>query len=420
MNEEDGDLSNWNYFVSTFDSDESFICQSHSASETSPSSAFVSPSAARLSPSCGTDIPHVFEGCQPTPQPFWRSRNNFSSSTVPAANMRTEHHGDAMRLALQTATMTSTDSVRYNDESNRSDLSNFDHVPELNQAMLNAELEVAGLTTAGHVPAYVVVDPANPENIYLPMQRLSYRDADGPRSIVWGPVVLPIHLLSGSESLRLDNLPSRPTSATEAPLYESSFEKSWSPHNFLASTVVDDHVNMNELSPTMPNRQLALIASPFGLIHHETMPSFDLPLLDLPSSHGNSTSELGQHSAPSIDDSSLWLSGTGYGQGTVKPTKSDSKSPLPSARKKQSRKTQMDSTNNNSGPRILRPLTAYNYFFRDERDNIVTWKAEGLPPPRQDWTDEKRRALLEEHWFVDPVKEKRRHRKTHGKLGFAA
>jgi hypothetical protein len=67
---------------------------------------------------------------------------------------------------------------------------------------------------------------------------------------------------------------------------------------------------------------------------------------------------------------------------------------------------------------IIKPMTAYNYFFRDERCNIVQWKGEGLPSPVSDWSDEKQRALLCEHWFVDPVKGRRLHRKTEGKLGF--
>jgi hypothetical protein len=67
---------------------------------------------------------------------------------------------------------------------------------------------------------------------------------------------------------------------------------------------------------------------------------------------------------------------------------------------------------------IIKPMTAYNYFFRDERCNIVQWTGEGLPPPVTDWSDDKQRTLLYEHWFVDPAKGRRLHRKTEGKLGF--
>lgn len=30
---------------------------------------------------------------------------------------------------------------------------------------------------------------------------------------------------------------------------------------------------------------------------------------------------------------------------------------------------------------VHKPMSAYNYFFRDERHSIVEWKGEGLPPP---------------------------------------
>jgi Ni/Co efflux regulator RcnB len=67
---------------------------------------------------------------------------------------------------------------------------------------------------------------------------------------------------------------------------------------------------------------------------------------------------------------------------------------------------------------VLKPMSAYNYYFRDERYNILKWKGEGLPPPASDWSEERQRALLHEHWFLDPVKGRRPHRKTEGKLGF--
>lgn len=66
--------------------------------------------------------------------------------------------------------------------------------------------------------------------------------------------------------------------------------------------------------------------------------------------------------------------------------------------------------------KITKPLTAYTYFFRDERDNIMNWNGEGLPPIVNDWSNDKKDALLEQHWYVDPVKGKRRHRKSHGKM----
>lgn len=63
-----------------------------------------------------------------------------------------------------------------------------------------------------------------------------------------------------------------------------------------------------------------------------------------------------------------------------------------------------------SGP--LRALSAYNFFFRDERDRILNNKV-------QDWSKEKEDALLQGHWNRDRS-EKRVHCKTHGKLSFTA
>lgn len=58
----------------------------------------------------------------------------------------------------------------------------------------------------------------------------------------------------------------------------------------------------------------------------------------------------------------------------------------------------------------LRALSAYNFFFRDERDRI-------LNGGEQEFTSDKETALLQAHWNTDRTK-KRRHRKTHGKISF--
>ena len=60
----------------------------------------------------------------------------------------------------------------------------------------------------------------------------------------------------------------------------------------------------------------------------------------------------------------------------------------------------------------LRALSAYNFFFRDERERILS----GV---EAEWTETKKQKLLEEHWFQDRHK-KRRHRKTHGKIDFTS
>ena len=67
--------------------------------------------------------------------------------------------------------------------------------------------------------------------------------------------------------------------------------------------------------------------------------------------------------------------------------------------------------------RPLRPLTAYNFYFRDERDRILQ---HGPEYEQSVVLDEKRRQkLLNDHWGRDRSK-KRLHRKSHGKISFAA
>lgn len=70
---------------------------------------------------------------------------------------------------------------------------------------------------------------------------------------------------------------------------------------------------------------------------------------------------------------------------------------------------------------LLLPLTPYNYFFRDERENIVSQisnETDPLPRPVSEISVSKLQYLLKQHWFIDPIKKKRQHRKTHGKIDF--
>ena len=70
---------------------------------------------------------------------------------------------------------------------------------------------------------------------------------------------------------------------------------------------------------------------------------------------------------------------------------------------------------------LLPPLTPYNYFFRDERDNIVSQisnETDPLPPPLSEVSCSKLQHLLHQHWYIDPLKKKRQHRKIHGKINF--
>lgn len=70
---------------------------------------------------------------------------------------------------------------------------------------------------------------------------------------------------------------------------------------------------------------------------------------------------------------------------------------------------------------LLPPLTPYNYFFRDERDNIVSHissEKDPLPPPLSEVSVSRLQHLLNQRWFFDPLKKKRQHRKIHGKINF--
>ena len=76
----------------------------------------------------------------------------------------------------------------------------------------------------------------------------------------------------------------------------------------------------------------------------------------------------------------------------------------------------------------IRALSAYNFFFRDERERIISCDDgdDPLDPAnlkaKRDavsFNEEKKKLLLTGHWFRDRTA-KRRHRKTHGKIAFTA
>jgi hypothetical protein len=96
---------------------------------------------------------------------------------------------------------------------------------------------------------------------------------------------------------------------------------------------------------------------------------------------------------------------------------------------------------------LCKPLTGYNYFYRDEKDNILQHlqqPGDPLPDPVCDFSAYKMEQLLHQHWYVfhhcfaicwnetpnlttsahqihryiDPTKGKRPHKKSHGKIPF--
>jgi hypothetical protein len=57
-------------------------------------------------------------------------------------------------------------------------------------------------------------------------------------------------------------------------------------------------------------------------------------------------------------------------------------------------------------PARLKPLSAYNYFFRDERNNILAHMmqpGDPLPDTVSDFSSQKVEQLLHEHWYVNPI-----------------
>ena len=68
----------------------------------------------------------------------------------------------------------------------------------------------------------------------------------------------------------------------------------------------------------------------------------------------------------------------------------------------------------------LRALSAYNFYFRYQRERILN--GDDLNNENEDsdthWNKEHQEALLKEHWGRDRTV-KRRHRKSHGKISFA-
>ena len=65
---------------------------------------------------------------------------------------------------------------------------------------------------------------------------------------------------------------------------------------------------------------------------------------------------------------------------------------------------------------VLKPLSAYNYFFTDERGRLVN-ETEGEDQRGVRYSEERKLWLLSHHWSKDRTK-RRRHRKTHGIIEF--
>lgn len=234
----------------------------------------------------------------------------------------------------------------------------------------NTNHEQTLLPSDDFVSAYVVIDPSQPDQILVPQQLLTYTSpgATEPQTISWGPVVLPSSLLDTSVS----------------------------------STVTKQEIQHRQAA-TLP-------ASPYqefsGLVDAS---------LDKIVSGSEPNDEL-LHTPAALN----YAKKIGKGQSL------SSKIVTPPTHKKtggskRRRKSDTDSEGGRHGkPRLLKPLTAYNFYYRDERDNIVlATTGDPIPPPVSDFSEAKSQKLLADRWLKDPTKEKRKHRRTHGKMEFA-
>lgn len=435
MNEEDGDLNNWNYFVNTFDNDEALIGPGQdmnlapSESEPFPAATVIPQAVARRHDSNKIRFDYFVGNTLP---PLHVSRADSSGDAFPTTNL---HSGvdtsddDDQKLPASSRTATTTIRVPpgCSDSSYMRDYPCLAAAPSNETSVIASTNTSVQQTTDGLVPAYVVVDPSHPESFYLPMQLLTYQAADGPHSLVWGPVVLPIQLLRNQQNLPLQSSSSQ-LRATQASRNLEQLSQSMRDRS-------NERANRIQKQASKSSRQPLTLTSSFEPICCQKESFIDSTSSSKKSSlsseskysffHCHEEDGLGETSMPVVGVSLLSSAerATGFSssaQGhmpakTTKPT-----API-AAKKSAQKKPSFSQSKSRIGPNpIQKPLTAYNYFFRDERDNIVNWKGEGLAPPVQDWTPERQRAMLEEHWYLDPVKGKRRHRKTHGKLGFTA
>jgi len=229
-------------------------------------------------------------------------------------------------------------------------------------------------SSAEFVSAYVVIDPTQPDRILVPHQLLTYSPPGSaePLSVTWGPVVLPSSILMGT-----------PAFPSSKPIFQPQQQQQQHP------------------PPPQKPRPRTLQASP-NKKNQEFLGAGRVQGLPKPVPYPTATERASnERSVPS---------------------------PKPAPRRRNSKAKQPprsstslggdDSEDDGGKPRLLKPLTAYNFYYRDERDNIVFASGNEVPPPVSDFSEAKRQRLLQDRWVRDPVKGKRVHRKTHGKMEF--
>jgi len=221
---------------------------------------------------------------------------------------------------------------------------------------------------AGFVSTLVVIDPSKPDEFLVPKQRLTYQG----QSIVWGPVTLPAYLL--------------PACHRSSQAYLSSTFASETRN--CARSLVDEPEDgaFETIPPLLPQ---AVLHNSFNVPHSDLDSEASLPL-SLPLSY-----------APF---------GLGYPMDGSVITREDTPVEMQHPQRTTASQPPLP---------LLKPLSAFNYFYRDERNNIVgSGDASNLPPPVNDFSEAKLNMLLHEHWYKDPLKKRRAHRKSHGLIDF--
>jgi len=234
------------------------------------------------------------------------------------------------------------------------------------------------------VSAYVVIDPSQPDRILVPHQLLTYAPlgCSKPLSVTWGPVVLPSSVLMGTPAVS-GKSPPQPLPQLQHHQHQSQQQQQQKPS--AVQTQQEPSAGFPMISPNKANKQ----SLESGRVETQ---------LSMPVEESNAVASI----------------------------KKAAQSPktLPRPRKKKPKvkhprpRPQGEDSEDDGKPRLLKPLTAYNFFYRDERDNIVLASGDHVPPPVSDFSDAKREKLLEDRWVRDPTKGKRKHRKTHGKMEF--
>jgi hypothetical protein len=130
--------------------------------------------------------------------------------------------------------------------------------------------------------------------------------------------------------------------------------------------------------------------SPINFSYHDSQPHPSRSDHGCPTNHAAHTNILNQFSMPFVPAAAgvtvpSEVASVAHGQNNITQRPA---SPLSLLRQQSAR---------------LKPLSGYNYFFRDERNNIVSHMrqlGDALPDPVSDFSSGKMEQLLHEHWYV--------------------